>query len=113
MDENEILERHLRICPNCGRYYWIEPTGHKWEWRVILATGETVKKIVAAAPTIRQQLESALTGVLETSWYLAEFTPRQIQASVEPLCHLFECVISENGYLKETYAVFLSPSQAS
>lgn len=100
-------ERRLMLCPQCGRYYWIEPTGAKWEWRVILATGETVKRIVAAEPNIQQVLESVLTGVINTGWYMAEFTPIQRQAAVEPMCHITDCIISPSGgYLKETYMVF-------
>ena len=100
-------ERRLMLCGECGRYYWVQPTGEKWEWRVILATGETVVKMVAAEPTLQNVIDGVLGKAVETNWYMATFTPVQIQASVDPLCHITDCVISPRtgGRLEETYLV--------
>lgn len=101
----------LMLCNNCGRYYWVEPTGFHEEWLVTLATGETLEKLVAAEPTLRDAINAILTGVLETSWYLAEFVPVQRQAAPGPLCHLPECLgkSPDCGALVETFRV-VSPA---
>ncbi len=100
---SELQNRRLMLCNNCGRYYWVLPTGNRYEWRVALATRETVRQIVQADPTIEDVFRAVMEGVLETSWYIAEFFPTQMQASVDPLCHTAECAIS--GKLVETIIV--------
>jgi len=92
---SESQDRRLMLCNTCGRYYWVSPTGHRDEWKVALATGETVQQIAQAEPTLEDVIRSVMEGVLETSWYMAEFFPTQVQASVDPLCHIMVCAAGD------------------
>lgn len=80
-------------------------------WRVALATDETVRQIVQAEPSLEDVIRAALEGVLETAWYMTEFTPAQVQASVDPLCHIAVCAAGDvvegttGGKLVETTMV--------
>ncbi len=100
---SESQDRRMMLCNTCGRYYWVEPAGHQNVWRVTLATDETVRQIVQAEPSLEDVIKAVMEGVLETSWYMAEFFPAQMQASVDPLCHTAECAIG--GKLVETIIV--------
>lgn len=94
------------LCGRCGRLYRVEPTGNYQEWRVRLATGETVRRLLPEPASETQPgIDYALGKATEPRWYMAEFTPVQVQAAPEPLCHLAECAMA--GALVETVPVLV------
>ena len=93
----------LMLCESCLSYYWTESTGNPEEWRVILATGETVKRIMPIENTIQDGVDYALGTRTEPVWQIGEYIPIQIQASPDPLCHNPLCAVSEK--LVETYVI--------